>query len=184
MTIPKPSPIELTNEEQTLLERIDFDLSDHGRSRESVLAVCSAAADLTESLIRREAIPEIRRRYISDPALNIGSKRSRLQGFEQNGCKGREIIAHPNFLKYLRYFVFGPDLSERAIDGFRQILIEDAGTSGMVLDELCRFARAEARRLNRDNRRRAVEEFFKLALECGIDEGMARSIRDAVRSVR
>lgn len=51
----------------------------------------------------------------------------------------------------------------------------------MILDQLCCCARAEARQLGRYD---AGEEFFKLALECGADEGAARSVRDAAMRAR
>lgn len=57
---------------------------------------------------------------------------------------GRAILEDPNFLKYLRYFLFGPDLPADTINRFRQVLIDEAGTSGMILDALCPCVRAEA----------------------------------------
>lgn len=179
MTVPKPEPVALTPEEQALFDRIDFDLSGEYDSR---IASLVAAADLAESLLRRGAIPEVRRRYLTDPDLNVGGRgKSRITVFEGNGRHGREILEHPHFLKYLRYFLFGPDLPKSTIERFRNILIDDAGTSGMMLDQLCRSARAEARLLGRCD---AGEEFFKLALECGVDEGVARSVRDAAMRAR
>jgi hypothetical protein len=62
--VPKPQPVPLTPEEKVLLDRIDFELSGEYESRMESLA---AAADLTESLIARDAIPEVRRRYLTDP---------------------------------------------------------------------------------------------------------------------
>jgi hypothetical protein len=177
--VPKPQPVPLTPEEKVLFDRIDFELSGEYESRMESLA---AAADLAESLIARDAIPEVRRRYLTDPELNVsGRNKSRIAGFELNGVQGRGILAHPNFLRYLRYFLFGPDLPEASIELFRKILIDDTGTSGMILDALCRCARAEARRLRRYD---AAEEFFKLALECGVDEGVARSVRDSAMRAR
>ena len=178
MTVPKPAPIPLTPEEKPLFDRIDFGLSGDYESR---LASLTAAADLAESLMARGAIPEVRRRYLTDPEFNVGGRgKSRLDAFRSHGNLGREILAHPNFLKYLRYFISGPDLPEATIERFRQILIDDAGTSGTILDALCRCARAEARRLGRYD---AGEEFLKLALECGVDEGVALSVRrEAMRA--
>lgn len=177
--IPKPRPVPLTPQEKALFDRVDFELSSEYESRMESLA---AAADLTESLIARDAIPEVRCRNLTDPELNVGGrKRSRIAGFELNGVQGRGIFEHPNFLKYLRYFLFGPDLPEASIEVFRGLLIDDAGTSGMIVDALCQCALAEACRLGRYD---AAEEFFKLALECGVDEGVARSVRDAAMRAR
>jgi hypothetical protein len=49
------------------------------------------------------------------------------------------------------------------VEGFRKILI---GTSGMVMDQLCKFVRAETRRLGLE-RGTAREEFWRLAQEAG-----------------
>jgi hypothetical protein len=52
-----------------------------------------AARALTESLVKRGAIPEIRRRFFTDPELNIGGRgKSRMQVFEVNGTKGDAIF--------------------------------------------------------------------------------------------
>lgn len=178
--VPKPDLIVLTPEEQDLFDRIDFELSGEYESRMASLA---AGADLAESLLRRGAVPEVRHRYLTDPELNVGGRgKSRIDGFARNGKQGREVLEHPHFLAfYLRYLIFGPDLPEASIERFRKILIDDAGTGGMILDQLCRCARAEARQLGRYD---AGEEFFKLALECGVDEGVARSVRDAAMRAR
>ncbi|MCB0324019.1 MAG: hypothetical protein KDD69_10610 [Bdellovibrionales bacterium] len=52
----------------------------------------SGAAELAHSLIGRSAVPEIRWRYFTDPKLNIGTKRSRLEVFEQNGTTGDTVV--------------------------------------------------------------------------------------------
>ncbi len=177
-----PEIITLDPEEQKLFELIDFEVSGV-RERETLRISCMAAAELTRSLLKRGAIPKIRLQYFTEPELNIGNrKKSVMQVFEANGTKGDAIFTHPHFLKYLKYFIFGPDLPAIVITQFRQVVSDDMGTSGMILNQLRQFARAETRRLLLEKRREAVEEFFKLALECGLDVSTARSIRDAVRS--
>ena len=88
-------------------------------------------------------------------------------------------FSDPNFVKYLRYFIAGPALPAITIEGFRKILIEDSGTSGMVMDQLCKFVRAETRRL-RLERAVAREEFWRLAQEVGYLH--AATVRDAAGS--
>ena len=178
MGIPKPEPVALSPEERVLFEQITSEpsLSDEP---------AAAAVSLTRSLLERNAIPKVRLRYFTDPELNIGGhKKSRRDAFEVRGIKGDAIFQHPNFLRYLKYFITGPDLPTETVDRFWTIVIDDRGTSGMVRDQLRQFARHEARRLPPEQRRKAVEEFFKLALECGLDVGLARSIRDAVGNVK
>ena len=175
LTVPAPQFVELTAEEQILFDEIDWSLSG---SHESCRRTCEAGAQLAGALFKRKAIPEIRLRYLTDPLFNVGSRgKSRRQGFERNGVQGRAMLEYPNFLKYLRYFLFGPDLPADTVNRFRQVLIDDIGTSGMVLDSLCRCARTETRHLAGEHN--VPEEFFKLALECGVDVGIARAIRTA-----
>jgi len=182
--VPKPEPVTLRPEEQSLLEQITFEVSVL-HERETTRASCIAAAVLARSLLERDGIPKVRLRYFTDPELNIGGrKKSRKDVFEANGTTGDAILQHPHFLRYLKYFIFGPDVRADTVARFRQIVVDDRGTSGMVLDQLCQFSRAETRRLSPEERRDAVEEFFKLALECGLDVGVARSIRDAVRTAK
>ncbi len=69
MSISQPAKIQLTPEEDELLNAVDFDLSQS--DRESRVACIEAAGPLTESLLKRGAIPEIRRRYLTDVELNI-----------------------------------------------------------------------------------------------------------------
>ena len=184
MGIPKPEPVALSPEERVLFEQINFEpsLSD---GRGAVRTSCAAAVSLTRSLLERNAIPKVRLRYFTDPELNIGGhKKSRRDAFEVRGIKGDAIFQHPNFLRYLKYFITGPDLPTETVDRFWTIVIDDRGTSGMVRDQLRQFARHEARRLPPEQRRKAVEEFFKLALECELDVDLARSIRNAVGTVK
>jgi hypothetical protein len=58
-------------------------------------------------------------------------------------------------------------------------MIEDSGTSNMVMDQLCKFVRAETRRLKLE-RDVAREEFWRLAQEVGYVH--AATIRDAAAS--
>ena len=82
-------------------------------------------------------------------------------------------------MEYLRYFINGPGLPSKTIEGFRKIMIDDLGTSGEVMDQLCTFVRAETRNLQLD-RGTARDEFWKLATEAGYDQ--AETIREAAGS--
>ncbi len=186
MTHLRPTALDLSPDEATLARRIDFcpdQLRLSGRFEQVVRGSCAAASRLAKSLLARSAIPEIRLAYFTDARFNIGSKRSRKEVFESNGTSGDAILEHPNFLKYLRYFVYGPNLPPATIAGFCRLVEENRGTSGMVLDALRTYARREVRK-GGPNAHDASEEFFKLALECGLDEGFARSIRDAAPRAR
>ena len=177
MPVNTPAATTLIEAERNLLSQIDFD-PNLGDSYERHLEIFEASHGLTMSLLNRDAISEPRWAYFTDPELNIGSKRSRAEIFEQNGTAGEEIFRHPHFLKFLQYFLYGPDLPGPTIAGFCR-LVEDCEpvTSGDV-EELCSYARQQTRQRSLD-RRGAAEGFHKLALECGV-EHYARFIRDAV----
>lgn len=178
--VERPRPITLTPYEIELYRRIVFDGPiPHERYEEN----SQATAALAKSLLGRKAIPDIRLRYFTDPDLNIGSRKSRLEQLRERVVDA-DILGHPSFRKYLKYFIIGPDLPDRTIDGFVRVLNDSLGTSGEILDQLCKFARAETRGLTLQQRHKAMEEFFKLALECEPDLHLARAVRDAVRNAR
>jgi hypothetical protein len=175
--------VELTPREQDLWDKIDFGPRPIGGSHDSLRASLEPAHDLARSLIDRGAIPDIRMQYFTDPALNIGTKKSHKQVFEANGTKGDSILRHPNFIPYLRYFVLGPELPETTMEAFRELLGELGTITSGDRRALVDFARREAKGLTLDPRA-AAEEFFKLALECGLDVDDARAMRDAVMRLR
>lgn len=178
----KPQRVILTPQEKAWLDKISFDEMEN---HDVLSTSCDAAAPLARSLLARRAIPKVRVRYFFDPKLNIGGHgKSRKQVFEANGTSGDAILSHGNFLKYLKYFIFGPDLPDTTIDKFIKILVDDLGSSGEVLEQLRRFVRAETRRLRSERPQDFAEEFFKLALESGLDVGLAGSIRDAARTAK
>jgi hypothetical protein len=172
MDVPEVKRIELTPEETALRQQMEEEFSS-GRPYAG-----KAASSLLKSLQTRGVIPAARIRDFTEPFPG-GHGKSHKDVFEINGREGDSIVAHPNFVSYLRYFMDGPALPASTIEGFRQILIEDSGTSGMVMDQLCRFVRAESRNL-RLERGTAREEFWRLAQEVGYLH--AATIRDAAGS--
>jgi len=176
--------IELTENEQHLVSQIDFHPSG-SYNRDSWQPIADAMLELMRSLLERNAIPEARKKFFTDPSYNIGGHGlSRLQVFEKNGTRGDDIFRHGNFVKYLRYFVFGPDLTAPVIQAFQE-KVRDCGepfTSGDVIT-VAEFAR-QLTRSHRLDSRQAADEFYKLALDCGLDADCARSIRESVQRVR
>ena len=172
MNVPEVKPIELTSEEAALRQQMEAEFS-HERPYSG-----NSARLLLKSLHSRAAIPEARIRDFTDPVPG-GHGKSHKDVFEKNGRQGNAIVEDGNFVKYLRYFIDGPALPSVTIEGFRKILIEDSGTSGMVMDQLCRFVRAETRRLKLE-RHLARDEFWRLAQEVGYAH--AATIREAAAS--
>lgn len=176
--------VSLQEDEQALADDICWDLNqlqqlDYGRRIE----IFEKMGQLTESLLRRSAIPSSRIKYLTDPEFFVGGYgKSRKQVFERNGCIGHEIFRHPDFMKYLRYFIHGPDLPEDTIAGFCKIVEEDRGTSGEVLDQITSFVRKQTKD-EKLEKHATAEEFFKLAHEIG-QPHFAEAARSAAISVR
>ncbi|SFH25421.1 hypothetical protein SAMN05216299_10426 [Nitrosospira sp. Nsp14] len=176
-----PTPISLTPHEEELLREITFDI--RGCGHETARASCIVASQLAKSILAREAVPEIRLRFFTDAELKIGSKKSRKEVFESNGTIGDAILCHGHFLPYLKYFIFGPDLDDQVIAAFCRQAYATEYISGGDLPDLVTTAK-NATRQRRRAPKESAQEFFKLALECGIDLNYARSIRDAVYKMR
>ncbi len=177
-TAPKPDAVTLTDAEQALYAKLaDLDANEHGAR----LAALQAAADLTRSLRDRNAIPQVRVLWFTDPAHNIGGRgKSRLQVFEGNGTRGAAILSHPHFVKHLRYFIEGPALPPAVIGAFGAGVADCGTITSGDTKPLCDLAR----KLARQHGARDHEEFFKLALECGLDLGLAEAIRKAVQQIK
>jgi hypothetical protein len=86
-------------------------------------------------------------------------------------------------VSYLKHFINGPDLPQPVIEGLCKILNESMGTSGMVMDQYCRFARESVRKHGLD-RAKAATEFFRLGVEIGMSVDNARTLRDAAHTTR
>lgn len=167
-------PIQLTAEEQQLYDAVQVEPHDHAAwveaGRRTVM--------LMRSLTARRAIPAVRSRYFIEADFNPGGTTSRREVFARNGCRtDDEIHDHPHFLRYLRYFVEGPQLTEAVIKGF-QAIVSDSLREWDALDV---YARAKVRELaiTAEN---AGEEFFKLAIESGVPLSEATRIRKSARS--
>ena len=177
-----PQPITLTANEQVLWDQIrEADV--RGASGSDWAPVADAMQALMESLLERDAIPDIRTRLFTDSDLAEKGSRSRLEVFEGNRTKGRDIFRHPHFLPYLRHFIQGPDLPRHAINGLCRILNEDAGTSGMLMKQYKAHARDCVRRLGLE-RRHAAREFFRLGIEIGMDQYDVDVLRKAAMNTR
>lgn len=176
-----PSKIELTAPEQALLEKIAFPPT---RDHDAVRASLDPAEALTRSLCGRNAIPEARLRWFQDPECNPGGRgKSREQLFEQGSSDSESILRHPNFLRRLHYFIFGPALPVALMERFCDAIHFQSGD----LEPLRKLARELTREMVRQHSRNAFEaseEFYKLALECGLSTRFAESIGKTARTVK
>ncbi|MBN9470662.1 MAG: hypothetical protein J0J10_18000 [Bosea sp.] len=173
--------ISLTPEEQALVDRIEFDplalAGDHAR----YLSNSDIASKLMWSIFRRDAIPPARLAWFTDPQLNFGRlKGSRESNFRRNNPEDEEMIRHPHFLKYLRYFIFGADLPRDLCEEFAKRVADCYHVNGSDALELGDWARGEVRRRRMDGQHSA-EEFHKLALDCGVHAMWVGTIYDRVK---
>ncbi|MBZ8119813.1 hypothetical protein KUD11_14320 [Roseovarius sp. LXJ103] len=172
--------IELTEDESEILSGIEFDQPalDHEQYKRQGLLVLR----LLKSLVERSAIPEARLRYWSDPEYQIGRSKASHKGlFERNGRQGDEIYTHPHFLKYLRYFLYGANLPEGAISEFERVIGNPEWVSSGDITDITKGTRDIVRRHGLKDQ---DEEFFRLALDVGLDVWFAKSVRDSVKQVR
>jgi hypothetical protein len=176
--------IPLTPEERMLVERIDFKPSSEMHDVNYWRSVGAAAEQLMEALLKRKAIPEVRTKFFTDPRYNTGGRgKSRLQVFEKNGTSGDAIFRHAHFLKYLHYFLYGPDLPADTVQAFEEKIAGLRMITSSDIVPLGAFARQLTRERTLDPGK-AAEEFFKLALENDLGLSAAQSIRDAVKRSR
>jgi hypothetical protein len=178
-----PRTIELTPAETVLVSQIDFSVSS-SQDASSWAPIAAASLALMDSLVARKGIPARRLRLFTDAACYVGGHgRSHLETFEKNGTRGDDVFRHPHFvLKYLRFFVFGPDLPEALVAAFADAVRSCGSITSGDIPILCNAAKRLARRHGLD--RTSADEFFRLALDYGLDPGEARAVRDAVLSIR
>ena len=174
------SDIALTDRERELFDEIRFHSNRHDEIRASIMPMVA----LFQSLRKRGAIPEVRLLYFTDPERNPGGRgKSRQDVFKRNGTSGAEIEAHPNFMKYLQYFVCGPNLPPNVINEFKEAARSFGYlTRGDIVDLIPKARRTV--RLAQLDPHEASDEFHKLVLECGAMPSSAESIRNAVRSLK
>lgn len=176
--------IELNQDETALVKAMKFDPLAFKGNHQGFLANAELAYELTTSLLKRQGIPEHRQRYFTDPDYNpSGRGRSRMGGFERNGTSGDEILRHPHFLQYLRYFIHGADLPIAVMRAY-EAAVERCGpiTSGDI-PELGATARQLARTHGLEGSS-AADEFYKLSLDLGLCADNAARIRESVRQLR
>jgi len=175
--------IELMPNELDLYKQIPFSKKGVELTDEEIIKGSEASVLLVDSLLKRQAIPEVRLQYFINPLYNIHSKRSHKDIFEMNGTHGEDIVRHPHFWPYLYYWIHGPDLPKKTKQEFITLVRKEEYISGSDIPVFRDFVRTETRKYGLKPKE-ASEEFYRLALECGIVEHLARMIRDYVRAIK
>lgn len=178
--------LKLTDNEKAILALINLKESHHNHeeAHAAFKANKKPILSLLKSLNDREAIPQERLNYWTDPRYNTGrGKMSHKEVFESNSCTGQDIYTHPNFIPYLNYFLFGPNLTDEVISKFEaQVGNPEWVTSGDI-GPICTYARNLTRQYHLDVLS-APEEFFKLCLDMGLGPDTAKSVRGSVMKTR
>lgn len=186
--------IDLTERESILVEAIEWRQAEgcvrytdltaiRGAGiRETYLHNRPRTSELFHSLVDRKGIPDIRRLYFTEPALNIGTKLSRQQVFESNGSIGEDMISHGNFLPYFWYFIHG----SRLPDDIKNEVDRLANDEPWGMDEIWKSCNQLFRRAFRlgtitKHDTNVHDEFHRLALDCGIGRTESRIIRDYIQ---
>lgn len=176
--------ISLTPEEARWLSEIDFECGGQfGDGHAAFLANQKPVLALLASLQSRDAIPQPRIRYWTDPDYKPGrTKGSRRDMFVRDGNQGDEIYTHPNFLRHLKYFLFGPDLPAEVIAAFEKKVGNPRWVSSSDIVPMARYAR----QLSREYRLgyEAADEFFKLCLDMGLSRSIAGTVREITKRAR
>lgn len=178
--------IELTESEAVTLAEIDLSEthSSHDDGHAAYKANAQPILALLKSLADRSAIPKERLNYWDDPRYHQGRiKASRKGLFERNGCKGADIYTHPNFIRHLRYFLFGAELPDEVVEAFEEKVGNPQWVSSSDVVPIGKFARQLVRQYRLD-KADAPEEFFKLCLDMGLSLMMAESVMRSVKQLR
>lgn len=171
--------ISLKPEEQELLDTIELEALNIENGQPTV-DNCERAATLASMLLDRKAIPEVRLKGFVEASYATGRGPSVRDKFHRNGNTDAQMMRHPHFLAWLRYFIFGPQLPEEFIKVF-QVKVEELEplASGDV-----RPLAALTRKLVRDFNleKSEADEVFKLVLEFEDDVYLAKSLRTAAKT--
>ncbi|MFO1111701.1 MAG: hypothetical protein U1E61_21230 [Bradyrhizobium sp.] len=176
--------IELSNAESALLAQIDFNWDTRRHDHEGFARNSENVAQLVSALLARNAIPEHRLKYFNDPAYRTGRiKGSRRDLYLRNRNTDEDILRSYSFLKEARYFVCGPALPAEAVTEFRQTATEFGHVGPSDSIELANLARRQVRTYGLLPHE-VAEEYFKLALDCGIWVGHALHVEERIRKMR
>lgn len=166
--------VHLTDFEIALFDSIVFPPDDRALDGDRAANNVELARLLAISLIERGGVPDHRMRFFEAPEHNIGQSHSVRAGLEQTGGAGEAAYEQAAFLKYLRYFICGPELPEKVERAFRRELQERGGGGHRRFVARVREM-AHALGASTDQR----EKFYQQALEFGLGAEAAREIAEA-----
>ncbi len=166
--------IDLTPEEQARLANIELEALnvDNGQA---TWDNCERAAQLTEILLQRNAIPTIRKDVFAKDEYATGRGPSVSEQYRRNGNSYAQTLRHPQFLAWLRYFIYGPNLPADMIRRFQEKVKELGPLTSGDSEMLRHFIRQLTRQFGL--KKSDANEVFKLVLEFNDDIYLAKSLR-------
>ncbi len=172
--------IELKAEEEALLAETELNVRavTHG---EPARQNGQNAAKLAAMLLDRDAIPDVREAVFTDNEYAIGRGPSPLTNFRRRGLSTEEMLRHPHFLAWLRYFIFGPNLPEALLAELRAKIDEFGDVTSGDYEELRHFIRPLVKRFNLTKMQ--TDEIFKAALEFDLELDLTDTLRREARKV-
>lgn len=168
----------LTDFEIALFDSITFPPAAHNLEGERAADNAELARILAVSILERGAVPQHRLAFFEDPIHNQDRGCSVRAGLERSGIVGDALYEDSGFLKYLRYFLCGPELPEKIENAFRKELEERGGAAHADHRRLVAKLRQLAQTLGASDDQR--EKFYQQALEFGLAPGAAREISDTM----
>lgn len=176
--------IELNEHEKGLAEALgSFEISTD-EDYEKRIGKLGRAGLLARSLLERDAIPKARLNYFFEPEYNLGNpKKSIKETFESNGTNGEEILTHPHFLKYLKYFIYGADLPQ-LLQSELGSLKEEHPYDDEFIEEAALILKTHFKAVGSNHRKKFADEVFKLCLDLDVDLAYAKNLRDRVMKWR
>lgn len=168
----------LTDFEIALFDSISFPPASLNLDDARAADNAELARILTTSILERDAVPRHRLDYFEDAVHNFGQAVSMRTSLEQAGVSGEALYEDARFLKYLRYFICGPELPEKIANVFRKELAERGGVAQGDHRRLIAKLRQLASALGASDDQR--EKFYQQALEFDLAPHIAREISDAL----
>lgn len=153
----------------------------HKSDFNEIQQILHASEQLTKMLLERQAIPKNRLNYFTKVDYQTGrTKKSRKEIFKMNNKKGKAISGHPNFIKYLEYFIEGTNLATFIKNKAFEIFEGNHYTDDAA-EQLFSFLKSQ-KIIPNDNfeRHKFAEEIFKLVIDLDCDLEDAKRIRSRV----
>ena len=172
--------IELSDEEKLLLAEIEFNPLKVGNGKPT-WENGDRAARLGDMLLERDAIPAHRKAIFANSEYMVGRGPTPFEQFERNDHDHDSMQRHPHFLKWLSYFIFGPNLPAPLIEMFRSKFNELGSITSGDYETLSVFTRKMTREFNL--KKSDSDEVFRLCIEFEEDVDLAKRLRKEVMTV-